>query len=40
MAGGLATDNEFGNNWQAAWVDGGTPGAPNSSAFGCNDATA
>ena len=39
-AGTLGMDNEFGSNWQAAWVDGGTPGAPNSSAFGCNDATA
>ena len=39
-AGGLSTDNELGNNWQASWVDGGTPGAANSSAFGCNDAEA
>ena len=39
-AGTLGMDNEFGSNWQASWVDGGTPGAPNSSAFGCNDATA
>ena len=35
-----STDNAFGNNWQASWVDGGTPGAANSSAFGCNDAEA
>ena len=34
------TDNVYGSNWQASWVDGGTPGAPNSSAFGCNDASA
>ena len=40
VAGTLSTDNEYGNNWQASWVDGGTPGAANSSAFGCNDATA
>ena len=33
-------DNDLGSNWQASWVDGGTPGAPNSSAFGCNDASA
>ena len=32
--------NDLGSNWQASWVDGGTPGAPNSSAFGCNDASA
>lgn len=40
LAGVPGMDNEFGSNWQASWVDGGTPGAPNSSAFGCNDATA
>ncbi len=40
IAGTLASDNAFGNNWQASWVDGGTPGAANSSAFGCNDAEA
>ncbi|MGY8918286.1 MAG: lamin tail domain-containing protein, partial [Flavobacteriales bacterium] len=39
-AGTLGMDNELGSNWQASWVDGGTPGAANSSAFGCNDATA
>jgi len=39
-AGALSSDNELGNNWQASWVDGGTPGAANSSAFGCNDASA
>jgi predicted extracellular nuclease/plastocyanin len=40
IAGTIAADNAFGNNWQASWVDGGTPGAANSSAFGCNDAEA
>ena len=40
IAGTISADNEFGNNWQASWVDGGTPGAANSSAFGCNDAEA
>ena len=40
VAGTIAADNAFGNNWQASWVDGGTPGAANSSAFGCNDAEA
>ena len=40
IAGVPGMDNEFGSNWQASWVDGGTPGAPNSSAFGCNDASA
>jgi len=40
VAGTLSADNEFGNNWQASWVDGGTPGGANSSAFGCNDAAA
>ena len=40
MAAVPGSDNEFGTNWQASWVDGGTPGAPNSSAFGCNDASA
>ena len=40
MAAVPGSDNEHGTNWQASWVDGGTPGAPNSSAFGCNDASA
>ena len=40
MAGVPGMDNEFSSNWQASWVDGGTPGAANSSAFGCNDASA
>ena len=40
IAGVPGMDNEYASNWQASWVDGGTPGAPNSSAFGCNDATA
>ncbi len=40
IAGTISADNAFGNNWQASWVDGGTPGAANSSAFGCNDAEA
>jgi predicted extracellular nuclease len=40
LSGTPGMDNEFGPNWQASWVDGGTPGAPNSSAFGCNDAAA
>ena len=40
LSGTTGMDNEFGSNWQASWVDGGTPGAPNSSAFGCNDAAA
>jgi len=33
-------NNDDANNWQASWVDNGTPGAPNSSAFGCIDAGA
>ncbi len=33
-------NNDDADNWQASWVDNGTPGAPNSSAFGCTDATA
>lgn len=33
-------NNDDPNNWQASWVDNGTPGAANSSAFGCVDATA
>ena len=33
-------NNDDPNNWQASWVDNGTPGAPNSSAFGCTDGTA
>ena len=32
--------NEDANNWQASWVDNGTPGAANSSAFGCNNPEA
>ncbi len=32
--------NEDGGNWQASWVSGGTPGAANSSAFGCNNPAA
>jgi plastocyanin len=40
MAGVTGMENAYGANWQASWVEGGTPGAPNSSAFGCNDATA
>ena len=39
-AGTLGMDNELGSNWQASWIDGGTPGAANSSAFGCSDAAA
>ena len=33
-------NNDDPDNWQASWVDNGTPGAPNSSAFGCTDGTA
>ena len=33
-------NNDDPDNWQASWVDHGTPGAPNSSAFGCTDGTA
>jgi predicted extracellular nuclease len=33
-------NNDDADNWQASWVDNGTPGAPNSSAFGCIDAAA
>ena len=33
-------NNDDPDNWQASWVDNGTPGAPNSSAFGCTDAAA
>jgi predicted extracellular nuclease/plastocyanin len=33
-------DNSDPANWQASWVSNGTPGAANSSAFGCTDGTA
>lgn len=33
-------NNDDPDNWQASWVDNGTPGAPNSSAFGCTDGAA
>jgi len=35
----IATDlnNDDPDNWQNSWVDNGTPGAANSSAFGCTD---
>lgn len=33
-------DNANAANWQPSWVDNGTPGAQNSSLFGCTDATA
>lgn len=33
-------DNSMGSNWQASWVDYGTPGAANSSVLGCTDGTA
>ena len=36
----LGNGNDDPGNWQASWVDNGTPGAPNSSAFGCNDPMA
>jgi len=38
----IATDlnNDDPDNWQGSWVDNGTPGAANSSAFGCTDGTA
>jgi len=36
----VGNGNDFGGNWQASWVDNGTPGAANSSAFGCNNPSA
>ena len=33
-------NNDDPDNWQGSWVDNGTPGAANSSAFGCSDGTA
>jgi hypothetical protein len=38
----IATDlnNTSSGNWQGSWVSNGTPGAQNSSAFGCTDPTA
>lgn len=36
----VGNGNDFGGNWQASWVDNGTPGAANSSAFGCNNPNA
>ena len=33
-------NNDDADNWQNSWVDNGTPGAANSSAFGCTDGTA
>ena len=32
-------NNDDADNWQNSWVDNGTPGAANSSAFGCTDGT-
>ncbi len=38
----VATDLDNANpqNWQPSWVDNGTPGAQNSTLFGCTDAAA
>ena len=36
----LGNGNDLPGNWQASWVDNGTPGAANSSAFGCNNPDA
>lgn len=38
----VATDLDNSNafNWQPSWVDNGTPGAQNSTLFGCTDAAA
>ena len=36
----LGNGNDVPSNWQASWVDNGTPGAANSSAFGCNNPDA
>ena len=36
----VGNGNDFGGNWQASWMDNGTPGAANSSAFGCNNPDA
>lgn len=36
----VGNGNDVGGNWQASWVDNGTPGAANSSAFGCNNPNA
>lgn len=38
----IATDlnNDDADNWQGSFVDFGTPGAANSSAFGCSEPTA
>ena len=33
-------NNDDADNWQGSWVDNGTPGAANSSAFGCTDGAA
>ena len=33
-------NNDDPDNWQGSWVDNGTPGAANSSAFGCTDGLA
>ena len=33
-------DNGDTNNWQASWEENGTPGAANSSAYGCTDGAA
>lgn len=33
-------DNSNAANWQPSWVDNGTPGAQNSTLFGCTDAAA
>ena len=36
----IGNGNDDPGNWQASWVDNGTPGAANSSAFGCNNPDA
>jgi hypothetical protein len=33
-------DNSVAGNWQSSWVNNGTPGMANSSAFGCADGQA
>ena len=40
LADPLGNGNDNPGNWQASWIDNGTPGAANSSAFGCNDPSA
>lgn len=40
VLGDDSNENSLGTNWQASWVENGTPGGVNSTYFGCVDPTA